>query len=491
MEPNEPKAGTGKPKHAWIEVYRSMPNKRPAGERIQDYQEIYGNYDEATAREQARRCLNCPEALCMEGCPLHNRIPEWMLLTAEGQFLEASALARSTSSMPEICARVCPQDRLCEGACILTGKAEPVAIGAIEKFLLEYAFARDAVEANPAPQNGFKVAVVGSGPGGIACADELARRGYAVTVFESLPTLGGLLMNGIPAFKLEKHVVDRRINVLRRRGVEFKVNVNVGVDLTLPQLQEEFDGVFLGFGAQKPKDLDVPGAHLEGVLPALPYLIQKNTNTPVDLPEVDVKGKRVIVLGAGDTAMDCLRTSIRCGATEARCLYRRDEDNMPGSRREYQNTTDEGAKFTFLVAPTEVVDDGQGNVKAIRCVRMELGAPDASGRRRPQEVKDSEHDYPADLILVAFGFDAVPFPEGSGFNELKVNRWGTLEVDENQMTNIPGVFSGGDQVRGPNLVVWAVRDGRKAAAGIHRYLSSRRLIEMALEQTDNVGMATV
>lgn len=491
MEQQAPGFNTGKPKHAWIEVSRSSPPKRSPEERIRDFREIYGEYTEATAMAQARRCLNCPEALCVAGCPLHNRIPEWMLLTAEGQFLEAAALARSTSNMPEICARICPQDRLCEGACILTGKAEPVAIGAIERFLLEYAFERNAVEANPAPQNGFKVAVVGSGPGGLACADELARRGHAVTVFEMQPTLGGLLLNGIPSFKLEKEVVERRINVLRQRGVEFRTGVTVGVDITLPQLQEQFDAVFLGFGAQKPKPLDVPGSHLDGVLPALPFLIQKNTRTPVDLPDIDVQGRRVIVLGGGDTAMDCLRTAIRCGAAEVRCLYRRDESNMPGSRREFQNTLDEGARFTFLVTPIAVLGDDQGKVTGIRCLRIELGAPDATGRRRPREVPGSEHDYPADIILVAFGFDAVPFPPGSGLNAIRTDRWGGVEVDDNQMTSLPGVFAGGDLTRGPNLAVWAVRDGRKAAAGIHRYLSSRRLIEMALEQTDHLGLADV
>lgn len=491
MEQNEPKAETGKRKYAWIEVDRAMPSKREAKERVQDFKEIYGIYTEEQAMEQARRCLNCPEALCMDGCPLQNRIPEWMMLTAEGRFSEAAVLSQSTSNMPEICSRICPQERLCEGACILNGKADPVSIGAVEKFLFEYAFAHGEVVVHPPPPNGLKVAVVGAGPGGLACADQLARRGYAVTVYEALAVPGGLLTNGIPSFKLEKHIVARRVDILKARGVEFKVGVNVGTDITLHQLRKDNDAVFLAFGAQKPKQLGVPGSDLKGVTPALPYLIQKNTDTPIDYPEVEVKGKRVLVVGGGDTAMDCLRTSLRCGALEAQCIYRRDADNMPGSRKEFVNSTEEGAKFTWLTAPVEVIGDDQGRVKALRVVSMELGPPDASGRRRPQPIPGSEHEIPADIILVAFGFDAFPFPEGSGFEEIETNRWGTIVVDENQMTNVEGVFSGGDLVRGPNLVVWSVRDGRKGAAGIHRYLASKRVVELDSEEPESVNVEAV
>lgn len=491
MNDNAPAADGGKRKHAWIEVDRCSPPKRKADERVNDFREIYDSYDEETVMAQARRCINCPEALCMEGCPLENRIPEWMMLTAEGRFSEAAVLSQSTSNMPEICSRICPQERLCEGACVVAGKAEPVAIGAVERFINEWAFAHGEVVARPAPANGMSVAVIGAGPGGLACADQLARRGYAVTVFESSTVAGGLLTNGIPAFKLEKDVVERRVNVIKQRGVQFRMGVNVGVDLTLPQLEEQFDAVFLAFGAQMSKELGVPGSDLDGVIPALPYLIQKNTTTPVDLAPVEVAGKRVIVVGGGDTAMDCLRTSLRSGAREVRCVYRRDESNMPGSRKEYDNSIEEGAQFSFLSAPVEVLGDEEGRVKALRCVRMELGPPDASGRRRPQPVSGSEHDLPADIVLVAFGFDAFPFPEGSGFKRIKTSRWGTVEVDDNLMTNVPGIFCGGDLRRGPDLVVRAVRDGRDAAAAIHAYLVSSRLMEMSCEQAENVGMEVV
>jgi glutamate synthase (NADPH/NADH) small chain len=475
-------------KHAWFEVPPSLPPKRSATERVADFLEVYGSYDEATAMEQARRCIQCPEALCVKGCPLANRIPEWMLLTAEGQFLEAAALSRSTSNMPEICSRICPQDKLCEGACILNGRAEPVSIGAIEQFINEYAFAHGGVEACPAPPNGLRVAVLGSGPAGLSCADELARRGYAVTIFESQVVPGGLLVNGIPAFKLEHSVVQRRVELLKKRGVAFRLGMTIGQDLTLAELQTGFDAVFLGFGAQKAKPLDVPGAELGQVMQALPFLIQKNGELPpglLDVSELEVRGRRVVVLGGGDTAMDCLRTAIRCGASAASCLYRRDRANMPGLRKEFENALEEGAEFVFLTAPVELLGDAEGKVRAVRCVRMELGAPDASGRRSPKRVPGSEYEVPADVVLVAYGFDPVPFPAESDLGRIATHPWGAVITDANQMTNVPGVFAGGDLVRGPSLVVHAVRDARKAAQAIHRYLWEKRADKMGLGQHED------
>ena len=461
---------TSTQKHAWREVPRTLPSKTPADERIQNLSEIYALYDEETVREQARRCLQCPHPSCRTGCPLNNRIPEWIALAADGEFLAAAAISQATSNMPEICARVCPQERLCESQCILETKSAPVCIGAIEQFINEYAFAHGGVDVSRAEPNGFKAAIIGSGPGGLACADELARRGYAVTVLEAQSLPGGLLMGGIPAFKQEKSIVMRRVQVLEKRGVEFRYGVTAGRDVSLNALLEKFDAVFLGIGAQKPKPLDVPGADMGGVFQGLPFLIQKNVDAPSSLPPVDVAGKRVVVLGGGDSAMDCLRTAIRCGATEAACLYRRDFANMPGSRKEYFNALEEGAKFEFLTAPV-AIEGENGQVKQIRCVRMELGEPDANGRRKPRPVNGSEFAAPADVVLIAYGFDPVPFPPGSDFARIAVNEWGAFVVDENQMTSVPAVFSGGDAVRGPSLVAHAVRDGRKAAAGIDVYLS--------------------
>jgi glutamate synthase (NADPH) small chain len=462
-------------KHNWRYITRESPPKRVAGERICDFDEIYGLYDEATARAQASRCINCPDPPCVKnGCPLANRIPEWLGLAADGRFLEAAEVSRSTSNMPEICSRVCPQDRLCEGACILNARSEPVSIGAVEKFINEYAFVHETLDAGVALPNGRKVAVVGSGPGGMACADELAKLGYAVTIFESQTRAGGLLVNGIPSFKLEKNIVERRFDLLRRRAVTVRCGTTVGRDIPLSTLLDNFDAVYLAIGAQKPKELDIPGADLGGVFHALPFLIQKNVAMSDESP-IDVRGKRVAVLGGGDTAMDCLRTAIRCGAREAICIYRRDLYNMPGSRREYLNAVEEGARFMFLTNAVSLSGNGDGDVIEARCVRMELGEPDAKGRRKPRAIPDSEFSVPVDVVLIAYGFDPVPIFAAGNSDKIDINKWGGVVVDENQMTNVAGVFAGGDLVRGPDLVVRAVRDSRKAAAGIHKYLSAQQL----------------
>lgn len=462
-------------KHNWRYIAREAPPKRDAAERTCDFDEIYALYDEETARAQASRCINCPDPPCAkQGCPLGNRIPEWLALTADGRFLEAAALSRSTSNMPEICGRVCPQERLCEGACILNARSDPVSIGAIEKFINEYAFMHNGVSDAVPTANGFEVAVVGSGPGGIACADELSKLGYAVTVFDSQSRAGGLLVNGIPSFKLEKSIVDRRLDLLRRRGVTFRCNVIVGRDVSLSILREQFDAIYLAIGAQKPKELGIPGEELDGVFHALPFLIQKNLRQTSKYSAIDVEGKRVAVLGGGDTAMDCLRTAIRCGAREAICIYRRDFENMPGSRKEYFNAIEEGARFMFLTNPIALSGNGSGQVTEARCVRMELGEPDAKGRRKPQTIPGSEFDIPVDVVLVAFGFDPVPIFAAGNSDKIEVNSWLGVIVDANQMTSVPGVFAGGDLVRGPDLVVRAVRDSRKAAAGIHNYLSAQK-----------------
>ncbi len=461
-------------KFAWFLLDRQDPPKRSAKERVADFLEITSGLDETTAREQASRCIQCPEPMCRKGCPLANRIPEWMALTAEGHFLEAAEISNLTSNMPEVCSRICPQERLCEGSCILNGKSEPVSIGALERFINEYAFAHGALHGVRVLPNGFRAAVIGSGPGGLACADELAKLGYTVTVYEAQVLPGGLLVNGIPAFKLEKTIVGRRMELLKERGVEFRVGIKVGRDIALRELLEQYDAVFLGFGALQAKALDVPGAHLASVYQGLPFLIQKNVPGALESPPIDVTGRRVVVLGGGDTAMDCLRTAIRCGAAEAVCLYRRDLANMPGSRKEYQSALEEGAQFKFLTCPISVHGDSAGHVSHVRCVRMELGAPDNTGRRKPVAVPGSEFDQPADVLLIAYGFDPVPFPPESDLGQIKSAEWGGVIVDENQMTSVPGVFAGGDLVRGPSLVVHAVRDGRKAARAIHKYLGDRK-----------------
>ncbi len=452
---------------------REAPPKRTASQRVLDYNEIYAVYDERTAQEQASRCIQCPNALCAQACPLSNRIPEWLALAAEGRFVEASRLSNKTSNMPEICSRVCPQERLCEGACILNCRTDPVSIGAIERFINEYAFSHNPETIVPAASNGLRAAVVGSGPASMACADELAKLGYQVTMFESLALPGGLLVNGIPSFKLEKPVVARRMRILAERGVELKLGVTVGRDIPLGEVARTHDAVFLGHGAQKAKGAGVPGEDLPGVEQALPFLIEKNAGPGIVASvEVNVQGRSVAVLGGGDTAMDCLRTALRAGARSATCLYRRDFSNMPGSRKEYYNALEEGAEFKFLTNPTEVVAGTGGAASGVRCVRMELGAPDASGRSKPIAVPGSEYVVPADVVIVAYGFDPIAFPSDSDFNRIKTNEWGGIVVDRDQMTSLPKVYAGGDSVRGPSLVVHAVRDGRRAAMAIHRKLSA-------------------
>ncbi|MDB6026560.1 MAG: gltD [Verrucomicrobiales bacterium] len=454
-------------KYAWREIPRRSAPKRGAAERVADFREIYTPFDEAAIREQASRCIQCGDPLCRTGCPLSNRIPEWMALTAEGEFLEAAKISALTSNMPEICSRVCPQERLCENACIMNSCSEPIAIGAVEKFITEYAFAHGGVDVTVAPSNGFRVAVIGSGPGGLACADELAKVGCAVTVFEAQSIPGGLLVNGIPSFKLDKRIVARRINILQRRGICFHLNTKVGIDVSFTELRKNFDAIFIGIGAQKPKALDVPGAELAGIYDALPFLIGKNVSASND---IDVKGKHVAVLGGGDTAMDCLRTALRSGALEATCIYRRDLANMPGSRKEYVNAVEEGAQFRFLTNPVSLEGEN-GQVKRVCCVRMELGEPDASGRRKPRPEPGSEFLFKADVVIVAYGFDPFQIKQW-GFEGVAINEWGGITVDTGQMTSVPGVFAGGDSSRGPSLVVHAVRDARKAAASIHAYLAT-------------------
>jgi glutamate synthase (NADPH) small chain len=460
-------------KYAWRELaYKGLP-KRSAAERVADFLEIYGLYDEATAREQASRCIQCPNPTCVAGCPLCNPIPQWMLLTAEGRFLEAAAVLGSASNLAEVCVRVCSTDRLCESSCVLNGVSEPVSIGAIEQFLADYAFAHGQVDASTAPPNGLRVAVVGSGPGGLACADELARQGYAVTIFDSALVPGGLLVNGTPAFKVEHSIVQRRIDILRQRGVVFRLGVNLDENLSFGQLRTEFAAVYLGFDSRKARTLQVPGADLPGVVQALPFLLQKTTAVVLDLPVIDVAGKRVVVLGAGDTAMDCLRAAVRYGASEAVGVYRRDEADMPCSRREYQNAREEGARFVFRAAPVAVLGDDQHKVARLRLVQTELGLADSSAPRPFLTRPGTEFDLPADLIVLALGFDPMPCPHSGEMSDLEVNEWGGVVVDANQMSSIPGVFAGGDIVHGPSSVLHAVRDARRAAAHIDAYLSKK------------------
>lgn len=444
--------------------------KRPPSERIGDFCEVTLTYSPEQAIAEASRCVECLKAPCVKACPLHNPIKDWLVLTAEGKFVEAAHLSRTTSNMPEVCGRICPQDRLCEEACIVGVKHPPVAIGAIEKFINEFAFAEEGLPLpSVAPPTGHRVAVVGSGPAGLACAEELVRRGHHVTVYEAAPRPGGLLRYGIPGFKLEKSVVERRTGYLERLGVEFVCGTRVGEDVTLAELLDGgFRAMYLATGATAPKRPDLRGMELEGIEDALPFLIRSNNPDGATAPD-DLTGLRVVVLGGGDTAMDCLRTARRLGAASVTCVYRRDEANMPGSRREVQSAKDEGVVFEWLKAPVRFLDNGAGGVRGTECIHMELGEPDAEGRRKPVPVPDSNFEIDADLVILAFGFDGSPVPSSDG---PQVSKWGTYVVDEKGMTSVSGVFAGGDVVRGADLVTTALADGRAAAIAITGYLDA-------------------
>lgn len=465
-DPRTPKAGAD---HAWSVLARTGLPKRSATQRVTDFLEIYGLYDEVAAQEQASRCIQCPEPTCVAGCPLCQNIPEWLALTAEGHFVEAATALHANSSMPEICARICPADRLCEGLCVINGRTEPVSIWAVEQFLSEYAFSHHVVTANVAPPNGWRVAIIGAGPGGLSCADELAKLGFAVTVFDSRPEPGGVLVYGTPAFRLERSIVQRRIDILRQRGVVFRLGVTVGKDVSREELQAGFDAVYLSFSAKKARSLAVPGSQLAGVAQALPFIIQKNAELPPKEPLFDVAGKRVVVLGGGDTAIDCVRTVLRCGAREAIGVYRRDEESMPGSRREFENAREEGARFVFQAMPLALLDNGRGHVRGLRLVRTLPGEPDPDGRRPFTVQPGTEFELETEWVFLALGFDPAPLPASNPFHDLKENDAGRVTVDGNQMTAIAGIFAGGDLVRGPGSALNAVRDARMAAKGIQSY----------------------
>lgn len=460
----------------FLEVPRRDPEKAPAEQRILHYSEIYGSYDGADAASQAGRCLSCGNPYCEWKCPVHNYIPDWLRLIEEGRLFQAAELSHQTNSLPEICGRVCPQDRLCEGACTLNDGLGAVTIGSIEKYITDEALNQGwRPDMSQVIDTGKRVGIVGAGPAGLAAADVLARSGIRTVVFDSYPEIGGLLTFGIPAFKLEKDVVKRRREVLEGMGVQFVLNTHVGTDRSVDSLLDEFDAVFLGMGTYTSVRGGFPGEELPGVHEALPYLV---SNIYRDLGighrsevRANLADKQVVVLGGGDTGMDCNRTAIRQGAASVSCAYRRDEENMPGSRREVRNSKEEGVEFLFNQQPLEIV--GADRVTGVKLIETQMGAPDAGGRRRPEPVPGSEQIIPADAVIIAFGFRPSP-PEWFGAADVQVHANGRVRVDSigkypYQTTN-PRIFAGGDMVRGSDLVVTAVFEGREAAKGIAQYL---------------------
>ena len=457
-------------------VPRHQPKKRPVDERTGDFNEIMTGFSETEAQSQASRCEQCGIPFCQVHCPLQNNIPDWLMLTASGRMNEAWDIASSTNTFPEITGRICPQDRLCEGSCVLEqSRHGSVAIGSVEKYIGDYAFARGWVQPpRPLLERPQSVGIIGGGPAGLAAAEYLRSLGYRVFVYDRHDRIGGLLVYGIPGFKLEKPLIERRVKLLAEGGVAFQTGVEVGRDVPFEELRRRHDAVLIATGVYRARPLSVAGEERSHVLAALDYLIASNRRDLGDrLPslesgELDARGKHVVVVGGGDTAMDCVRTAIRQGAASVNCLYRRDRENMPGSVREVAHAEEEGAHFLWQAAPVEIGE------KDVRAIRIHLGSPDASGRRAPSPIEGSDFTIPADLVIKALGFDPQNLPRQFDAPDLQTERWGTLRIDpKTKMTSQPGVFAAGDIVRGASLVVWAIRDGRDAAVSIHDWLQSR------------------
>ena len=465
----------------FVNLNQETPVKRQTDSRKNDFNEIYDQYITDKAKEQSSRCSQCGVPFCQIHCPLQNNIPDWLKLTAEGRLREAYEISQSTNNMPEVCGRICPQDRLCEGNCVIEQSGHgTVTIGSVEKYITDTAWEKGWVKPiKISKELKESVGIIGAGPAGLACAEEMRKFGYKVTVYDRYDRPGGLLIYGIPNFKLEKFVVERRTKLLKESGIKFVQNFEVGKDKTLEELKSEHDAILIATGVYKAREIDIPGSKLENIFPAMDFLTASNKKGLGDKVELfdngtlNAEGKDVVVIGGGDTAMDCVRTAVRQKAKSVKCLYRRDKANMPGSAREVGNAEEEGVDFVWLTSPKSFIGDKK--VTEVEVSKMKLGEPDASGRRRPVPVTDGEFKIKADLVIKSLGFDPENIPKLFNSEDLSVSKWGTIKIDLKTMqTNLEGVFAAGDIVRGASLVVWAIRDGRDAAEQMDKYISLRR-----------------
>ena len=464
----------------FVDVKQETPEKRNTDNRKDDFNEIYKDYITKKATEQSSRCSQCGVPFCQIHCPLGNNIPDWLKLTAEGRLKEAYEVSQSTNNMPEVSGRICPQDRLCEGNCVIEQSGHgTVTIGSIEKYITDTAWDKGWVKPFKVKKElKQSVGIIGAGPAGMACAEELRKSGYQVTIYDRYDRPGGLLIYGIPNFKLEKFVVERRTKLLQESGIKFVQNFEVGKDKTLYELKEKHDAILISTGVYKAREIDIPGHKLQNIFPAMEFLTASNRKGLGDKVKLfddgtlNAEGKNVVVIGGGDTAMDCVRTSVRQKAKSVKCLYRRDRENMPGSAREVGNAIEEGVDFVWLTSPKSFI--GSTKVEAVEVNKMKLGEPDSSGRRRPEVDLGSDYKIPADLVIKSLGFDPENLPKLFNAEELVVSQWGTIKIDLKSMqTNLDGVFAAGDIVRGASLVVWALRDGRDAATQIEKYLQQK------------------
>ena len=466
----------------FTKVTKQNPNKRTVIKRVDDFKEIYDEFINDKAKEQSSRCSQCGVPFCQVHCPLHNNIPDWLKLTAEGRLQEANALAHSTNNMPEICGRICPQDRLCEGNCVIEQSGHgTVTIGSVEKYITDTAWEKGWIKPIKVQKEiSLSVGIIGSGPAGLACAEELRKIGYQVTIYDRYDRAGGLLIYGIPNFKLEKFVVERRTKLLKDSGIKFHQNIEIGKDKTLIELRENHDAVLIATGVYKPREVNLPGHDLKNIFPAMEFLTASNRKGLGDKVEnfengkLNAENKNIVVIGGGDTAMDCVRTAIRQNAKSVKCIYRRDKKNMPGSAREVYNAEEEGIEFIWLSNPKKFI--GTEKISSLLVEKMKLGIPDSSGREKPEPVPNSDFEIKADIAIKALGFDPEDLPKLFNNSNLLVSKWGTIKVNIKSMeTSIPGVFAAGDIVRGASLVVWAIKDGRDVASSIHSYLENKKL----------------